>query len=83
MAKWLGRSYPQFGSIEAALFQQDGTKLVYLMRLSPFLPDRCAACVWLPTLIARAPVCACVCQLAHPLDVAPSSCSSAKRVVKR
>uniref|UniRef100_A0A7S3R5T4 VTT domain-containing protein n=1 Tax=Dunaliella tertiolecta TaxID=3047 RepID=A0A7S3R5T4_DUNTE len=39
LARWLAHNYPQFGNIEVALFQQDGIKLVFLMRLSPFLPD--------------------------------------------
>jgi len=43
---WLARAYPQFSNIEASLFQQDGIRLVFLMRLSPLLPDRCG-CEWL------------------------------------
>lgn len=36
------RRFPSWTTIETALFQQDGAKLVFLLRLSPLLPDRYA-----------------------------------------
>eukprot|EP00197_Chlamydomonas_leiostraca_P009190 CAMPEP_0202875774 /NCGR_PEP_ID=MMETSP1391-20130828/27895_1 /ASSEMBLY_ACC=CAM_ASM_000867 /TAXON_ID=1034604 /ORGANISM="Chlamydomonas leiostraca, Strain SAG 11-49" /LENGTH=343 /DNA_ID=CAMNT_0049557505 /DNA_START=44 /DNA_END=1075 /DNA_ORIENTATION=- len=39
LAVWMVRRFPSWTTIETALFQQDGAKLVFLLRLSPLLPD--------------------------------------------
>lgn len=39
LSGWIIGKFPHYGVIEAAIFKEDGWKLVWLLRMTPGLPD--------------------------------------------